>query len=1392
MAATREPTLGDLAYLSVNINENLVLKVHRDLHNLSCSWLCSTGPYTGGQLWVEAVGDEISDECIPLPPEVATPNEAPGLVGHVLDPRDNWVRFDGRRWHAVLPASGRRLSVTLFSPRGFHKLGGVHWSTLVEPGFYVTPLLKVRMSSRSSPLSPGDESIMCELLQKLEVPRRVHNSTMSENNCIDELLGCLLAGLPCDFSDFLHELRRLCRGDLTRRSSSSLGSSSVMFPCGIPYMCEFAGSVTPPTSRRRAARWRCEHRVRMLVNYAVVYLQWLHLGQPAGGVLAERLAFQAPDSMVASLCALMNSMRAWCRSAGAIPADGGLSRTCSTLLQRVAREGHIGSYSGIDADLGMAASAEVPNVSSTVKLVAGEISLPSCSAVIPLVEPTVPKTIERLLKSERAFLRHPLPEKVAQSFLNVSCWKSVASELVSCGLGVLRPPEQGPQFQNKRLTAGLFGVPKKGTEKARLIVDRRPANSLEVSVREAILDLFKRGQMSKEEFLFLSDLMTLPYCGQFVRLIVPQSAEIRTFTEDAADYYYNLALPETLCLGNAVGPLISSDDLVGCSDQLQAARRRFGDHAYWSIHLAAPPMGDIKAPDIAQCVHAYVALRFGGLLPWNWLRYHHPCSGDALWAGCYVDDYGLIALLDSRARGCMAAASTSCRAQGTIKAMRHGYAVTGITRKVSKATENECGGTLWGACLDNDDHSVSTPANKRQLLVMATLWLCRAKFVDHRDVQVLLGHWVHHMMFLRPAMCTLDKVFSWLHHPDVKGKRRLVMPRCVRAELLGATILAPLLKCDVSKPLARSVVATDATLTRGAAVIAPLGPIDSIFVWLRSDRPLYPMQFVPGTIDEDMYVLSHKIVPDCVLQEWVSSVQFSMRAAYDFRTVRHVNCQELLAWATGLKAAMRDPTLRNTRLTFLLDSAVAVNILRKGRTSSRVLNGILKRSLFYLVLGGCVAHPLWIQSKENPADDPTRHAFLRKALELPDHIRKTILDHVKEHPWVWEAARLTWTDAGVLSAADEAELLNWDPQLPEVPPYVKKFVHFEYDQTLGYPGEGPMTRHADLRTRVLPVTEERYRVRLLDFERWLQVEGLPPLETMIDRRLWGALDCAATAFVQGLHDMGSPVSHGLWTLASLHYFHPSCQSKIPRAWLTQRQWQRREPAHYRCPMPPRVAIAIATVGWVLGNHRFSLAILLGYVGLLRPGEISALRRSHIVLPSDIAGFSEHLTICVAQSKTSTRSSRIQSVLITDTLVTQLAETLLCADSSSAPLLRGGHRAFVKAFEDARRHLLLEGSPFTLSTLRGGGAVWQIHHCQSIALLQWKGRWSSEKSVQHYLQIGLAATSLSQLSRDAKSKVLRLSELGYVVLNPFYNGCIPSTRTKENGGCKVFEPLPTSA
>eukprot|EP00971_Amphidinium_carterae_P205218 4072807-Amphidinium_carterae.1 len=89
------------------------------------------------------------------------------------------------------------------------------------------------------------------------------------------------------------------------------------------------------------------------------------------------------------------------------------------------------------------------------------------------------------------------------------------------------------------------------------------------------------------------------------------------------------------------------------------------------------------------------------------------------------------------------------------------------------------------------------------------------------------------------------------------------------------------------------------------------------------------------------------------------------------------------------------------------------------------------------------------------------------------------------------------------------------------------------------------------------------------------------------------------------------------------------------------------------------------------------------------------------------------------------------------LLVELFQRLLGGESALTLLIEGGHRAFIAMFEEARKYLLLDDSPFTLSTLRGGGAIWQIQHCQSLAILQWKGRWSSEEFVRRVASLGSA-------------------------------------------------------
>eukprot|EP00971_Amphidinium_carterae_P081776 1617681-Amphidinium_carterae.1 len=68
---------------------------------------------------------------------------------------------------------------------------------------------------------------------------------------------------------------------------------------------------------------------------------------------------------------------------------------------------------------------------------------------------------------------------------------------------------------------------------------------------------------------------------------------------------------------------------------LVAAQHEFGALSSWSLHMLAPPMGDIKSPDIAQAVHTFVALESKGMLEQSWMRHGHSAPTDAIWAGTY-------------------------------------------------------------------------------------------------------------------------------------------------------------------------------------------------------------------------------------------------------------------------------------------------------------------------------------------------------------------------------------------------------------------------------------------------------------------------------------------------------------------------------------------------------------------------------------------------------------------------------------------------------------------------------------------------------------------------------------------------------------------------------------
>ena len=92
----------------------------------------------------------------------------------------------------------------------------------------------------------------------------------------------------------------------------------------------------------------------------------------------------------------------------------------------------------------------------------------------------------------------------------------------------------------------------------------------------------------------------------------------------------------------------------------------------------------------------------------------------------------------------------------------------------------------------------------------------------------------------------------------------------------------------------------------------------------------------------------------------------------------HINKLELKAVYTALKWRVARQRLRHSRVLHLVDSMVSLQILNKGRSSSHKLRRITKKCCALLVASRLFLVLAYIDTKQNPADRPSRRPTKRK------------------------------------------------------------------------------------------------------------------------------------------------------------------------------------------------------------------------------------------------------------------------------------------------------------------------------------------------------------------------------------------------------------------------------
>eukprot|EP00971_Amphidinium_carterae_P178514 3541450-Amphidinium_carterae.2 len=316
-------------------------------------------------------------------------------------------------------------------------------------------------------------------------------------------------------------------------------------------------------------------------------------------------------------------------------------------------------------------------------------------------------------------------------------------------------------------------------------------------------------------------------------------------------------------------------------------------------------------------------------------------------------------------------------------------------------------------------------------------------------------------------MSLLSDLYRMLHKRRL-GHKCMVLSRGAQDELLCLLTLWPLFACDLRRPPAPFIVASDATKQRGAVVWGPVTAEEATWLWARLQRRAGAQSWLSP---EGVLEVANRTSPDEDLESFINSHDLTVALNFKFRYEQHINVQEAVAVRVALKLMARRVEVHGSRVPILVDSLVVQSVLSKGRSCSRPLNKVVRSIAMIALFANLQLLTGWIRSEANPSDDPTRLASLRTPLAREETLIMSIRQVACEWAYPFQATLQMWHDKG------------WD----------HRHATRLFDTTLGFPGEGPRLswagqkqdlRDTDLRVRVQPGTVKRYGVRLQMFLNW--------------------------------------------------------------------------------------------------------------------------------------------------------------------------------------------------------------------------------------------------------------------------------------------------------------------
>ena len=279
---------------------------------------------------------------------------------------------------------------------------------------------------------------------------------------------------------------------------------------------------------------------------------------------------------------------------------------------------------------------------------------------------------------------------------------------------------------------------------------------------------------------------------------------------------------------------------------------------------------------------------------------------------------------------------------------------------------------------------------------------------------------------------------------------------------------------------------------------------------------------------------------------------------------------------------------------------------------------------------------------------------------------------------------------------------------------------------------------------ILAATLHRYRRQIRRFFDYLHDNGfeLPQdLET---------LDDLVSDYIDHIYQDDYPINFGNDLVSGLKRLYPRCRRHLEISSSFMRNWTKALHRNRALPLPKDLLLAMAAAALLKGKPRLSLALLIGFLGLLRTGEILALNKAML----SVHGDGSLLVITLPETKSGHRRGECEHVLIYDKAIIQFCGRLLRTMDDKESLLGMKFRQLAYNITELAGFFGCSDRSLTPYCIRRGGATWHFTTYQNYDSTQALGRWSSAKTARLYINQATSEIGFLNLPEWGRDRVRR--------------------------------------